>query len=473
MKAQAILRNTFSLGCALTLLMFASFAPSQQTADPSSQASTSPAAFADAIVPPHGVPCRGVIPQYDRAGLDKDAHGSVVITFVVNTSGGIDLALVEQSSSYQKFDDVARNAILKMTCTPYVVDGVAHRVVQHATLNFGPGTVQASSNGTPGQPASSSGEISQEAALRQLGIEPGSAKAILLERWTQRVDNDPDIQRYLGTGTAHQQSASRTMNIRFFSDGELRLTPEQRSTLIQLTMNLLDKAPPDCGGAKHEARLLTHSPQVIDLSDIDAQTYLGVRFDIVKQTALNTPLAQVTEEQRAAGNQAVMRTLRSMLAGDVAAADYVDQTVTNLKDNPPPELWCTDARFLFRAILATPQPYRDWMLLGADTASKAGRAIAHGNARIEAISSPNAAPIVLERVARNVAWPSSPLDVETVVAVRCSPTGRLLSATVSRSSGDDAWDAAVLTAVQAASPFPIQSDGAPQAVFNIMLRSAG
>jgi colicin import membrane protein len=36
----------------------------------------------------------------------------------------------------------------------------------------------------------------------------------------------------------------------------------------------------------------------------------------------------------------------------------------------------------------------------------------------------------------NISWPGETQDLETVVAVRCAPTGTLLSATITRSSGN-------------------------------------
>jgi colicin import membrane protein len=63
--------------------------------------------------------------------------------------------------------------------------------------------------------------------------------------------------------------------------------------------------------------------------------------------------------------------------------------------------------------------------------------------------------------------------VETTVTVHCAADGNLLSETISRSSGNAAWDDAVVKAVQAANPLPVQSNGAAEIVFNIVLRSAG
>jgi TonB family protein len=490
MKAWTILRTTSLFACAWTLLLFSPYASAQQSGAPGGQPAANAAAFADAIVPAHGVQCHGVMPHY--VAPKKGAHGSVHVTYVVNTAGGIDLVLVDQSSGYQAFDDVARNAILKMTCTPYVVDGVAHRVVQHATFNFGtppsqgnPSGATASSNSpalpapvalaseppASASPAPASG-INEEAALQQANIAPHSPRAVLVKLWTQRIDTDPDIVRIAGPNAVRLMALTPAMRSSFFHDGELRLSPDDRSKFAQLTLNELDRAPEDCGGTQSELRVLGHAQSLGDMSTPDLETHLDILFDILKQTGLEAPPAHITEDQRTQGDVAVLRTLQGMLNGDPNAARAVAHNAANVKSIPP-EVACKDARMYLRAILATPQPYRDWLLLAGETSAKAKRAIAHGNARIEASTAPIDTSAVLQLVARNVIWPSTAPDVETTVTVHCAADGNLLSETISRSSGNAAWDDAVVKAVQAANPLPVQSNGAAEIVFNIVLRSAG
>ncbi|WP_158902625.1 TonB family protein [Burkholderia sp. L27(2015)] len=486
MKASAILHTTRLFACTGVLLLAASYAPAQQSGSRAPSAQSNPAAFADALTPTHGGSCGTQIPTYDELQPEQGVSGSVHITYVVNAAGHIDQVVVDRSSGYQKFDDAARNAILRATCTPYVVDGIARRAVHQITIDFAPHPPSANQRGTtsianPSSTAaestasslpSPSNENSQDAALRQLNIAPNSVAASQVERWTQRADGDPDIRRFLGPNMAGLAALNPSMRTTFFSDGELRLSPEDRSRLVELTVNALDSAPLDCGGVERQSRLATHSLQLAEMSDKDLATYLDVRFAVIKRTALGLPPAQVTEDQRTIGILTMMQTLQGLIHGDADAARNVAEIVSHLKDSPP-EVWCKNARTFFRAVLATPQPYRDWMILAGDTSSKARRAIAHGSAKIETISPQTIASVVLTRVTRNIAWPSYPLDVEAAITIRCTPAGALLSETISRSSGNAAWDAAVLQAVQASSPFPVQEDGVTPMVFNIVLRSAG
>jgi len=70
-------------------------------------------------------------------------------------------------------------------------------------------------------------------------------------------------------------------------------------------------------------------------------------------------------------------------------------------------------------------------------------------------------------------WAGETAGLETVVAVRCAPTGTLLSATIRQSSGNEQWDQAALRAVQRSDPMPVDINGQAPAAFTITLRPAG
>lgn len=80
---------------------------------------------------------------------------------------------------------------------------------------------------------------------------------------------------------------------------------------------------------------------------------------------------------------------------------------------------------------------------------------------------------VQRRVRPNIIWAGSTEGLETVVSVRCAPTGTLLSATITRSSGNAQWDDAALRAVQRSDPMPLDTNGKAPATFTITLRPAG
>ncbi|WP_028219252.1 TonB family protein [Paraburkholderia oxyphila] len=80
---------------------------------------------------------------------------------------------------------------------------------------------------------------------------------------------------------------------------------------------------------------------------------------------------------------------------------------------------------------------------------------------------------VRRRVRPNIIWAGETAGLETEVAVRCSPSGTLLSATVTRSSGNSQWDEAALRAVQRSDPMPLDVSGKAPSNFTIMVRPAG
>lgn len=87
-------------------------------------------------------------------------------------------------------------------------------------------------------------------------------------------------------------------------------------------------------------------------------------------------------------------------------------------------------------------------------------------------ASPGYADKVRRAVRPNISWGGETSGLETVVSVRCSPTGTLLSATISRSSGNPAWDDAALRAVQRTDPMPQDINGKTPPNFLITLRPA-
>jgi colicin import membrane protein len=79
---------------------------------------------------------------------------------------------------------------------------------------------------------------------------------------------------------------------------------------------------------------------------------------------------------------------------------------------------------------------------------------------------------VRRAVLPHVSWGGETSGLETVVSVRCSPTGTLLSASISRSSGNAAWDQAAVRAVQLTEQMPLDVNGKAPTSFLITLRPA-
>jgi TonB family protein len=88
---------------------------------------------------------------------------------------------------------------------------------------------------------------------------------------------------------------------------------------------------------------------------------------------------------------------------------------------------------------------------------------------------PDAATITLSakiarRVRANLVWDGPITDLKTTISVRCGPDGKLLSASIVHWSGNPAWDAAALAAVEHADPMPTDNNGKSLEHFTITLR---
>ncbi|CAE6813831.1 hypothetical protein R69927_05310 [Paraburkholderia domus] len=523
MKALTRLNKFFLITCASAFFALSACAPvGQDAGHASGQPATS--TFADALAPPGGVPCRFKRPNYTALQRQLGIRGSVHVTYVVNTVGRIDLAIVDKSSGNQELDNAARDSVVQGTCAPYIADGVAHRVVQNTTFTFGPAltvkparqeaaqtVIDSSSAVTPNhlsQQAAPANPVSratpatsvpsaavalpsssttapqsleqaiQAAILQRMGIAPDSARAALIKHWGERMRDDPDVSRLLGNGPNHGSvfSLSPSLRAQFFADAVLRMSPEDRSKLLEITSKALDNAPADCGGVKNAAIVMQRYMPLASMSDAEIDAYFGVTFAMFKQSALQAPVAHVTEEQRAQALHAVLNTLKDMLKNDAEGTRDVAAAVAD-PAGVSPEVWCKNARLYNRAVLATPQPLRDWSIVAADTDAKA-RINSLGEIGMPGATQPSLAPQdyatqVQRRVRPNVIWAGPVLDSETAITVHCLPNGTLLSATVTRSSGNAAWDTAALHAVQRSDPMPLDASGQTPREFVIVLRSAG
>lgn len=88
-------------------------------------------------------------------------------------------------------------------------------------------------------------------------------------------------------------------------------------------------------------------------------------------------------------------------------------------------------------------------------------------------TSPGYSDKVRRAVRPHISWGGETAGLETVVSVRCSPTGTLLDATIQRGSGNSAWDDAALRAVQRTDPMPQDINGKTPTSFLITLKPAG
>ncbi|WP_027810228.1 cell envelope integrity protein TolA, partial [Burkholderia cenocepacia] len=87
-------------------------------------------------------------------------------------------------------------------------------------------------------------------------------------------------------------------------------------------------------------------------------------------------------------------------------------------------------------------------------------------------ATPGYADKVRRRVKPNIVWGGERAGLTTVVKIRCTPSGDVLSASVSRSSGNSGWDQAVVSAIHASVPLPPDSNGRTPSDITITFKAA-
>ncbi|WP_250452468.1 energy transducer TonB [Caballeronia sp. ATUFL_M2_KS44] len=313
----------------------------------------------------------------------------------------------------------------------------------------------------------------QDARLNRLGIAPDSPNGLVIKRWAERMRNDVDIRKYFGDESRRTNRMSPDASSQI-GQGEWmrRLSPAERSKMIELTLKAVDNAPQDCGGVKSESAVISRYMPLSTMSTDDVDAFMGIAFAMFKQVALQTPLAQVTKEQRWQASRVFRETLEAQLNNDPegmrdVAATAVDPTSVST------ETWCRNLRIYNRAILAMPQPDRDWFLLAGviDNANSHSDNTSSFRAQPEIDVSAQTYPLkVQRRVAPNIVWTGPTQGLETTIAVRCAPSGALLSVSIVASSGNAEWDKAALRAVQRSDPMPLDTGGVAPSKFSMRLR---
>ncbi|KVE42472.1 cell envelope integrity protein TolA [Burkholderia sp. BDU5] len=87
-------------------------------------------------------------------------------------------------------------------------------------------------------------------------------------------------------------------------------------------------------------------------------------------------------------------------------------------------------------------------------------------------ASPGYADKVRRRVKPNIVWAGERDSLVTVVAIRCTPSGDVLSTSIRRSSGNSGWDQTVISAIQASVPLPPDTNGRTPPEITITFKAA-
>jgi TonB family protein len=331
-----------------------------------------------------------------------------------------------------------------------------------------------------------------DAFVAQYGIDPDSPKAAILAHWRQKMIDDPDIRRLFGNAGPNELGRSIAMQrTELFSEGSLRVSQADRSTFIALGTRVLDAAPADCGGLKNMNAVVLRYLSLANLSEHEIDDYFRITYESLKRTALRTPIATINTEQRNQGKQALSAAIAAQLQRDPEAMRSLSIAAAD-PENTPPAAWCHNMRTMQHAVMAMPQPQRDWLLISIQTDAIARLHADDATATPSTPSSPvpapgtsgadaappgpdAATPAYLERVQRRIApliaWHGAAGHYVTELEIRSAADGTLQSAAIVKSSGNADWDEAVLRAVRAASPLPPDAGGGTPAAFRLTIHA--
>lgn len=339
------------------------------------------------VVPKEDMSCTGYsLPLNDvspvMAELAQNQRLDTVVRLFVDERGALTDAIIEKSSGNPAFDLAALRASRSAICKPYSdADGKPVPVESDFTYFVANGMPPESGTvATEAAAASPASTVTlppalqkaiDQASLQRFGVTPGSTKAEIVVRWSKKIAEDPDI-RQMASASPVQPGVARlngALTAQAALTGVLTLTTEDRARMLELTSRLLDGVPADCGGLKSLPAVMQRY-MLPTLSDDDVNDYLRLSFTTLKQTARHAPTATVTEEQRQQGEQVAMGTLGLMLksnptgASDLTALLVNEAAMTSIQ-------WCNATRLSQRALIETPQPFRDWAIIGRiETARK-------------------------------------------------------------------------------------------------------
>jgi TonB family protein len=261
-----------------------------------------------------------------------------------------------------------------------------------------------------------------------------------------------------------------------------RISQDDRERLMDMTTRALDNAPSDCGGIKNLQMITSRYLSLGTESDEDLQAQLQAILNLIKQSIQSTPPPQITAGQRLQGQLALSASIADALKRDPAETEDLGLLMSGRQADLSSAAWCKAARFYRHAFDETPQPLRDWVMLGElenqrRSASVLMTALKNLASMAQAARQPAAAPkvfdyaeMVRQRIRPNIVWSGKADRQETVVEVHCAASGNLESVRIVRSSGDRAWDRAALEAVKRSDPMPLDESGQAPRSFMITMR---
>lgn len=264
------------------------------------------------------------------------------------------------------------------SCIALLIVALAATTLAGAAIRRDPGFDSLTDDLTFSTAPTDAQHVDLESLLLAEGIDPDSNKAHIVRAWVEKIRHAPNI----ATGTngdtrrVDQIFLDPVAREKYMSNGLAHLTPSDRLKYVTLLTRFLDElVPVNCFGLS-DMRAVMNRISLREMTDSDVDLYFSLLFKVLIIEASNAPVATGTPQQYAAADEQLSRTLIAELHGDEMNMErYAFYASNPSKATASDVCWMT--RVTLHAIIAMPDPERDFILLrtmaprgGQDTSSE-------------------------------------------------------------------------------------------------------
>lgn len=238
--------------------------------------------------------------------------------------------------------------------------------VSSAPLSTAPSTLTVPMTASASSADSLMQQAIQDAQLRKSGLVPGSQKAIMYQRYSAEVADDPNILsevKRLMAMPGTRLSASEATELMLHT-GLSKLGPEQRLQWLKLQSLAADRATSEqCYGRKQffiDAD--TRSLAIGSLSDDEARASLDITLQALRASLTPVPMASIAPVALSHALKMQMQQTATDLQADPASIQRYANTVVDVKAASPTD-YCWMIKVAVQATLKLNDADRDVMTL--------------------------------------------------------------------------------------------------------------
>jgi len=195
------------------------------------------------------------------------------------------------------------------------------------------------------------------------GLDP--SKARIVKAWAEALVADPAIKAYFLNAPGNPGDTRRLALMRALGmlNGMERISPDDREQLLRISQRAIDNAPADCGGNKNLIAVIARYLSLNSESDAALRAQLDAISHMLHEATQTSPAPQITPAQRLQGQLAVSASIAAALKQNPDAANDLALLMSGKQATMSPVAWCKATRVYRNALVATPQPARDWAFL--------------------------------------------------------------------------------------------------------------